>query len=540
VWGLNLETAFARLDQGTVSEDFLGRVSTNLLAGIKPDLHSRAGKLHDITLKLIEPYEMLINKRMRKMIISALPLNEAKTLASRLNVNTVNSTEAYKIIDKIPIKKNTQNEAVLLDFFNVKKPETDIEIIRNNFEQVRPIRELFDYQRVVVAASSQYLNTKPYRVLMHMPTGSGKTRIAMRIIADHLLQNEPTVVIWLAYSEELCEQAIDEFSKTWKYAGNRELNVHRFFGKYRIEQKNIPNDGLIVGGLNKMYNADTGINSNLFLSRLADKTTLVVMDEAHQSIAKTYSYVLKQLTEKHDKQKLLGLTATPGRTWNKPDADKELARFFSGQKITLDKANPIKFLIKEGYLAETTIEPLVSDIVFTEKEQHDIVSDEDIPQYILEKLALDVQRSLIILGATQKLIYEGHKRIIIFGSTVEHARALAAALMLKEIESTYVTSDTPQIVRQKNINRYKQLSEDPIVMCNYGVLTTGFDAPGTSAAVIARPTKSLVLYSQMAGRAMRGPKSGGNKTAKIVTVADIKLPGFGDFGKAFLNWEDIW
>lgn len=483
---------------------------------------------------------MLINKRMRKMIISALPLNEAKTLASRLNVNTVNSTEAYKIIDKIPIKKNTQNEAVLLDFFNVKKPETDIEIIRNNFEQVRPIRELFDYQRVVVAASSQYLNTKPYRVLMHMPTGSGKTRIAMRIIADHLLQNEPTVVIWLAYSEELCEQAIDEFSKTWKYAGNRELNVHRFFGKYRIEQKNIPNDGLIVGGLNKMYNADTGINSNLFLSRLADKTTLVVMDEAHQSIAKTYSYVLKQLTEKHDKQKLLGLTATPGRTWNKPDADKELARFFSGQKITLDKANPIKFLIKEGYLAETTIEPLVSDIVFTEKEQHDIVSDEDIPQYILEKLALDVQRSLIILGATQKLIYEGHKRIIIFGSTVEHARALAAALMLKEIESTYVTSDTPQIVRQKNINRYKQLSEDPIVMCNYGVLTTGFDAPGTSAAVIARPTKSLVLYSQMAGRAMRGPKSGGNKTAKIVTVADIKLPGFGDFGKAFLNWEDIW
>ena len=537
---LNLKTTFARLDQGTVSEDFLGDVSTRLLAGIKPDLHNKAGKLHDIALALIEPYEMLISKQMRKKIIDALPLIEAKTLAARLNIHAVNSTDVYKLINKTPIKKNTHNETVLLEFFDVEKPISDVEIVRNNSEKILPIRGLFDYQRTVVDKSMLYLNTNPHRVLMHMPTGSGKTRIAMRIISNHLLQNEPTVVVWLAYSDELCEQAIDEFSKMWKYAGNRELDIYRFFGKYRIDLKNMPSDGLVVGGLNKLYNTDTGVNSNLFLSRLADKTTLVIMDEAHQSIAKTYNYILKQLTEKHDKQRLLGLTATPGRTWNKPNADKELARFFSGQKITLNKDNPIKFLIKEGYLAETKIEPLVSDVTFTEKELYDISSKEDVPQYINEKLALNESRSLMILAATQKLIYEGHKRIIIFGSTVGHARALAAALIVKRIKSMCVASDTTQIVRQKYINKYKQAGEEPIVMCNYGVLTTGFDAPCTSAAIIARPTKSLVLYSQMAGRAMRGPKSGGNKTAKIITVADIKLPGFDDFGKAFLNWEDIW
>ncbi|MEH0409495.1 hypothetical protein [Streptomyces scabiei] len=79
-----------------------------------------------------------------------------------------------------------------------------------------------------------------------------------------------------------------------------------------------------------------------------------------------------------------------------------------------------------------------------------------------------------------------------------------------------------------------------MVLCNFGVLTTGFDAPAASAAVIARPTKSLVLYSQMVGRVIRGPKAGGTDTCEIVTVVNPELPGFGDVAEAFTNWEDVW
>ena len=79
-----------------------------------------------------------------------------------------------------------------------------------------------------------------------------------------------------------------------------------------------------------------------------------------------------------------------------------------------------------------------------------------------------------------------------------------------------------------------------MVLCNYGVLTTGFDAPRTSAAVIVRPTRSLVLYSQMVGRAIRGPAAGGNEACEIVTIVDTALPGFGDVADAFSNWEDVW
>ena len=51
---------------------------------------------------------------------------------------------------------------------------------------------------------------------------------------------------------------------------------------------------------------------------------------------------------------------------------------------------------------------------------------------------------------------------------------------------------------------------------------------------------SLVLYSQMVGRAMRGRRSGGNRTCQIYTVVDTHLPGFGSVAEAFTNWEELW
>jgi len=62
----------------------------------------------------------------------------------------------------------------------------------------------------------------------------------------------------------------------------------------------------------------------------------------------------------------------------------------------------------------------------------------------------------------------------------------------------------------------------------------------TSAVVIARPSKSLVLYSQMVGRATRGPLVGGNEHAEVLTIVDTRLPGFANMVDAFNNWEDVW
>ncbi len=103
-----------------------------------------------------------------------------------------------------------------------------------------------------------------------------------------------------------------------------------------------------------------------------------------------------------------------------------------------------------------------------------------------------------------------------------------------------VTAETNPHERMRRIAAFKADGEESLVFCNFGVLTTGFDAPQITCALIARPTASLVLYSQMVGRAIRGPRAGGTSEALIVTVIDQNLPGFRSAAEAFTNWEDVW
>lgn len=117
------------------------------------------------------------------------------------------------------------------------------------------------------------LNTHPHRVLLHMPTGAGKTRTAMNVIAEYLREVEPTVVVWLAHSEELCDQGASEFLNAWRNIGNREINVYRFWGDHEVELKDVK-DGFFIAGLPKTYSRAK--KSIKFLTALGSKASLVV------------------------------------------------------------------------------------------------------------------------------------------------------------------------------------------------------------------------------------------------------------------------
>jgi superfamily II DNA or RNA helicase len=301
-------------------------------------------------------------------------------------------------------------------------------------------------------------------------------------------------------------------------------------------------DGLVVAGLAKLFSAAKG--SIAFIDALRLKTSLVVMDEAHQSVADTYSTLLDVLLASPDTTALLGLTATPGRTWNEPSEDEKLAKYFARQKVTLRVPgydNPLEYLIDEGYLARPTFEPVLyqpgSEITL-----EDVAAIErhfDIPDRIIRKLEGDEQRNLAVLRKVEELV-KRHRRILVFAASVEHSNLLAAVLRARGVDAASITGTTPADERASLIASFRSDSPEVRVLCNYGVLTTGFDAPKTSAAVIARPTRSLVLYSQMIGRAIRGPRAGGNAVAEVFTIQDPHLPGFGNIADAFVNWEDVW
>jgi superfamily II DNA or RNA helicase len=317
--------------------------------------------------------------------------------------------------------------------------------------------------------------------------------------------------------------------------------VYRFWGKHDLDLADI-RDGFVVAGLSKVYNKTK--KSIQFINRLGARSSLVVIDEAHQAIAETYSLVLDALVIPYEKNALLGLTATPGRTWNDIDADAQLSKFFANNKVTLEIEgydSPVDYLVDQQYLAKANYRSLFYDsgIELSLQDIDRINEQLEIPNAILKRLEEDEQRNLRIILELEDLT-QRHQRIIFFAISVHHAKVISTVLKVRGYSAEVVTGETPKFDREKIINDFKNDDTESKILCNYGVLTTGFDAPKTSAAVIARPTKSLVLYSQMVGRAIRGVKAGGNETAEIVTVVDSELPGFGSVTEAFHNWEDVW
>ena len=299
---------------------------------------------------------------------------------------------------------------------------------------------------------------------------------------------------------------------------------------------------MIVSGLAKMSALDNRYPATLL--RLADRVSLTIIDEAHQAIAPTYAAILTALYSKRPHNALLGLTATPGRSWSDIGEDRKLSEYFDGRKVTLEVEgydDPVTFLIDQKYLARSIFRTLNSDagLKLSESDVNSLSTAIDVPEQILERLGTDTQRNLKILSAVEDLMTR-HRRVIVFAPSVENARMLTAILSIRGHEAFVVTGQSNTAERERIIRRFKSKDNRAMVVVNYGVLTTGFDAPATSAAVIARPTRSLVLYSQMVGRATRGTRAGGNDEAEIVTVADPHLPGFGSVADAFKNWEDVW
>ena len=487
--------------------------------------------LRSVARTIIDFDVLLRDQEGRKLVLSLIPEKKRPELESRVGRSI------------LPADAGDWSEAevrLLRDFFGLME-ERIVPAAVPPTDTIIPAYSLFDHQRNAVRKLTPLLSYDERRAVLHLPTGVGKTRTAMHVVTDSLRTHEPSVVVWLASGKELLEQAVVAFKEAWTHLGTRPLHIGTMWGD-RMPDLDSFSDGFLAVGLAKGWAVISRTDPD-WAARLSPRVRLVVFDEAHQSIARTYRQITNDLTLNF-RCALLGLTATPGRTWDDIDKDGELADFFSGNKVTLEVPgdNPIEFLIDNGFLARPTFRTLFSKpgLSINDSELNRIAGALDIPEEIVSALSMSEQYVTAVLGAIEKLLGAGHQRVLVFAATVEHARVLTAILVARDIRSEVVTGLTSGRVRDRAIRTFKSDDEIPMVLVNFGVLTTGFDAPKASAVVIARPTKSLVLYSQMVGRAIRGPKAGGTDACEIVTVVDPSLPGFGDVAAAFLYWEDVW
>lgn len=412
----------------------------------------------------------------------------------------------------------------------------DTAVFEVDSDTVRPHYALHPYQRQVLADILKAFSSPERRVVAHLPTGAGKTRIATHV-ACHLLNGNETaeaLVIWLASAEELCQQAADELARAWGFLGLRDAAIHRYWGKQSVDLLQL-SSGFLVTGLAKLRSK--AMQDVTLLPHLAHRACAVIFDEAHQAIAETFSFLSEQLCSV--RPPLLGLTATPGRTTDFTEADYQLAKMFNNRKVSIDPrgySNSVTYLIQNRFLAKPNFVRVSFD---SETHVPEPISGFDYGGDDLDKLGSNHARNRKIVELAE-LAGARHPRTIVFCPSVESALECNRLFHCSCVKTHVITANTPTNHRHAIIKLFRDRTRNHMVIFNYGVLTAGFDAPRTRCAIIARPTTSLVLYSQMVGRAMRGPRAGGNPRSEIYTVADTNLPGFGSVTEAFTNWEELW
>lgn len=506
--------------------------SAQSLAKLIVNLHGENDALRD---KLIR--DNLINTFKDK------DLNDFLTLLPKNN-----SGDLWEEIKRLKFKENSKELKILEKKFSVKERRIFTEnLIEENPEYIKPERGLFDHQIEMLEEVNSILKKPIKKVILHMPTGSGKTRTAINLIIDFIKNRstKKTNIIWLAHTDELCQQAYDEFKTSWKKLGNREFNINKIFKRQKIELDKI-DEGLTIMSLDSAYEKTKRDQSNFF--KLCRKINFIVMDEAHMSVAPTYKHVLDLLYSRNSY--LIGLTATPGRSYLKPGEDIKLRNFWNKQKVSLKVKgykNPLDYLVKTKYLAQVKSESLNSNLdlkkIFTQndinKELERINNGQDLSKNFIKKISDDISRTNLVI---EKIIEESKNlknKIIVFASSVENAETIKKVLSLENINSALITSKTHPTERAHKIDEFKEDQSNLNILINYGVLTTGFDAPKANLAIIARPTQSVSLYSQMVGRVMRGKNAGGKKICRVITVQD-PIYGFKDMSESFNFWEDVW
>ncbi|WUC16557.1 DEAD/DEAH box helicase [Streptomyces sp. NBC_00564] len=396
---------------------------------------------------------------------------------------------------------------------------------------------LHDYQEGLVRNISHLLDRlTPQRGMLSLPTGAGKTRVTAEAVIRWVKQvgDLEGPLLWIAQTEELCEQAVQSWKFVWSKVGAEgSLTISRLWGTNEV--------GDVADHPHLVVATDAKLERCLESEQYAwlRQAALVIVDEAHTAISKRYTGILGQLglTQYETRRHLLGLTATPFRNTNEEET-RRLVNRFGNRRLDEDifpSGDPYRDLQDWGMLAQVehrTLEGGRIELTRDERAHADRMAT--LSWAAEQRLADDHARSRRIVDEVAGLPEDWPT--LLFATSVDHARYLAAMLNDREIPSAAVDSNTSAQDRRRRIEDFRK--KRIRVLTNYGVLTQGFDAPATRVVVVARPVYSTNVYQQMIGRGLRGPKNGGKETCLILNVSD-NIANY-DTQLAFTQFEHLW
>ena len=409
-----------------------------------------------------------------------------------------------------------------------------------------------------------------YRTLVVVPTGGGKTRIAVEYLNRNVLNRQGTKVLWICERLSLLTQAHHSFvdhtyRDSLEHGGKpfkaSEITAHVFSSQdtsFREEYKSEDVQMVFVTKqtLCKMFGfADnSGKQKEIdesFKDWLENPDELtVIIDEAHHAVGDDYRNIISTLLSMVQKKKIhiIGLTATPKNTNGSRIEEIFLHGIDLKSEMPTDKTCyasrvSINQLIAEGYLAK----PFLAKKKDSSPEK---LSDEELCNRIIDTyekgvcaLALETPSSQDEDTKVPKELNPNNSfgQTVIFVKSREVARLLWSKFLAHEIDCgiSISTDGNNDLTQYKNLQDYinKDLSSDQIVkiyeeryaknilpvIVSVDKFKEGVDVPKTQTVFIARDSSTEISVTQMVGRALRGVLQGGTSEAYLVEFEDEQL-----------------
>jgi ATP-dependent helicase IRC3 len=337
------------------------------------------------------------------------------------------------------------------------------------------------YQKKAVDAVLSRFKTHSTKLLLHLPTGAGKTVIAILIIEKFLALSETGKILFIAHREEI----LDQTQKTIKrHLPTIDVQIEQ--GARHSSQE----AQITIASVQSLIKRKEQYNPQEF--------SMIICDECHHALAPTWTEVISFFYEnkRHDTL-LLGMTATPKRS----DGRSALSVFnetaFEISRVELQDL---------GYLVPMQYYMVRTDLNLDKVK----ISGGDYQVGALSKVMNTSENRALALNAWMERGLG--KKTIAFCAGVQHARQLAANFEQLGIKAQTIDARTSN--RAKILKKFK--TKEVEVLTNYGVLTEGFDDPEIECILMARPTTSPLVYTQCIGRGLRP-----NKGKKACTIIDI-------------------
>lgn len=238
---------------------------------------------------------------------------------------------------------------------------------------------------------------------------------------------------------------------------------------------------------------------------------LVLVDEAHKSLSKTWMEILGRYPD----ALVLGWTATPCRS-----DGRSMGSFWD----SMIKVATYEDLQKQGFLVPVRVfAPDRPDLVGLGRSMGDYNKKDLESRMNKDKLVGNIVR--------EWNRHANGRQTVVFASGVNHSIHLrdefrSVGIVTEHIDGTMEQNHRDEIMEEARAGRVQ-------ILCNYGVLHTGVDIPALKVMVCARPTKSFSLWRQMAGRIQR-PCAGHSECLILDHSMNTITHGFPDED---VDWE---